>query len=198
MRSRETGHGRSAGACSRYPPVCHPERRNFAAGCEMTESKFWKGSGMFAASLSKTDEDNREAIRRGRDLRTVYDTPICTKKYLKVIGMRLLKNVTKAKQTLRRPIADPAARSNRACGFAPLLVRLRTFRSAKLRLRHFATSYKIPPLRMTLRGWFVRAHIECAPTDTQGMRAKSRGTPRLFYVIYLFRHIYDFRAMLHR
>ena len=27
---------------------------------------------------------------------------------------------------------------------------------------------------------------------------KSRGVPRLFYVIYLFRHIYDFHATLHR
>ena len=75
--------------------------------------------------------------------------------------MRLLKNVTKAKQTLRSPIADPAARSDRACGFAPLLVRLRTLPSAKLRLRHFATRCEMPPLRMTL-GVKVKMTLEDA------------------------------------
>ena len=74
-----------------------------------TESKFWRGSGKVAASRSKTDEDVRLAHDRGRDLRAVFDMPVCSKKYLNVCDMDVLKNVTKAKQTLRNLFADPAS-----------------------------------------------------------------------------------------
>ena len=74
------------------------------------QSKFWRGSGKVAASRSKTDEDVRLAHDRGRDLRAVFDMPVCSKKYLNVCDMDVLKNVTKAKQTLRNLFADPAAR----------------------------------------------------------------------------------------
>jgi len=63
-------------------------------------------------------QQNRERASAKRDLRRFLK--YCLQKQYSV-GTGILdcpqKNVTKAEQTFQKPFADPAARSNRACGF---------------------------------------------------------------------------------